>query len=136
MCSEVILDDACFCLNSSSVGSFIAAGPLAKLNGALLTLILKSEVTKLPGDFRPISLIHSFTKLLSKVLARRLTTLVLSLMRRALSSIDGASMTITCMSGIYQGHTIEKNTCSTLEASHIKGFRLAILGIFDRSTAA
>jgi hypothetical protein len=48
------------------------AGPLPKLNGALLTLIPKSEVAELPGEFRPISLIHSFAKLLSKVLAIRL----------------------------------------------------------------
>jgi hypothetical protein len=46
------------------------AGPLPKLNSALLTLIPKSKVAELPGDFRPISLIHSFAKLLSKVLAR------------------------------------------------------------------
>jgi hypothetical protein len=46
--------------------------PLPKLNGALLTLLPKKEVAKLPGDFRPISLIHSFAKLVSNVLALRL----------------------------------------------------------------
>jgi hypothetical protein len=47
-------------------------GPLPKLNGALLTLLPKKEVAEWPGDFRPISLIHSFAKLVSKVLALRL----------------------------------------------------------------
>jgi hypothetical protein len=45
------------------------ADPLSKLNGALLTLLLKSEYVEQPGNFRPISLIHSFAKLISKVLA-------------------------------------------------------------------
>jgi hypothetical protein len=46
--------------------------PLPKLNGALLTLLPKKEVAELPEDFRPISLIHSFPKLVSKVLVLRL----------------------------------------------------------------
>jgi hypothetical protein len=45
------------------------AGPLPRLNGALLALLSKKYVFELPGDFRPISLIHSFAKLISKVLA-------------------------------------------------------------------
>jgi hypothetical protein len=44
-------------------------GPLLKLNGALLTLLPKSEIAERPGDFKPINLIHSFAKLVSKVLA-------------------------------------------------------------------
>jgi hypothetical protein len=49
------------------------AAPLPKLNEAVLTPLPKKEVVELPGDFRPISLIHSFAKLVSKVLALRLT---------------------------------------------------------------
>jgi hypothetical protein len=45
------------------------AGPLPRLNGALLALLSKKYVFELPGYFRPISLIHSFAKLISKVLA-------------------------------------------------------------------
>jgi hypothetical protein len=45
------------------------AGPLPKLNGVLLMLLLKLEYVEQPGNFRPISLIHSFAKLISKVLA-------------------------------------------------------------------
>jgi hypothetical protein len=48
-------------------------GPLLKLNGALLTLISKKEVSEHPEDFRPISLLHSFAKLISKVLAIHLS---------------------------------------------------------------
>jgi hypothetical protein len=42
--------------------------PLFKLNGALLTLIPKKLIVELPNEFRPISLIHSFAKLVTKVL--------------------------------------------------------------------
>jgi hypothetical protein len=48
-------------------------GPLLKLNGALLTLLPKKELAKVPSEFKPISLVHSFAKLVTKVLARRLS---------------------------------------------------------------
>jgi hypothetical protein len=50
----------------------LTAGPLLKLNGALLTLLPKSETAERPGDYRPINLIHSFAKLVSKIMAMRL----------------------------------------------------------------
>jgi hypothetical protein len=40
-----------------------------RLNQALITLIPKKEDATLVGDFRPISLVHSFSKLFSKLLA-------------------------------------------------------------------
>jgi hypothetical protein len=40
-----------------------------KLNQALITLIPKKPDAKLVGDYRPISLVHSFSKLFSKLLA-------------------------------------------------------------------
>jgi hypothetical protein len=43
--------------------------PLPKLNGALLTLLPKSEIAERLGDFKLISLIHSFAKMISKDLA-------------------------------------------------------------------
>lgn len=46
------------------------------LNGALLTLIPKNLGACSPKDYRPISLIHSFPKLLSKLLANRLSTCI------------------------------------------------------------
>lgn len=45
---------------------------LHRLNGALITLIPKKVEAKAPGDYRPISLIHSFAKLVAKVLSNRL----------------------------------------------------------------
>jgi hypothetical protein len=43
-----------------------------KLNQALITLITKKPDANLVGDYRPISLVHSFSKLFSKLLANRL----------------------------------------------------------------
>jgi hypothetical protein len=43
-----------------------------RLNQALITLIPKKEDATLVGDFCPISLVHSFSKLFSKLLANRL----------------------------------------------------------------
>jgi hypothetical protein len=43
-----------------------------KLNQALITLIPKKPDAILVGDYRPISLVHSFSKLFSKLLANRL----------------------------------------------------------------
>lgn len=42
------------------------------VNGALVTLIPKVQEAKAAKDFRPISLIHSFPKLISKLLANQL----------------------------------------------------------------
>lgn len=47
-------------------------GQLHKLNGALITLLPKSDEPKGPRDNRPISLIHSFAKLVAKLLTNRL----------------------------------------------------------------
>jgi hypothetical protein len=45
---------------------------LQVLNSAYLTLILKKEEALSPADYRPISSVHSFAKLIIKVLANRL----------------------------------------------------------------
>jgi hypothetical protein len=62
------------------------AGPLPKLNGALLTLLHKTETAERPGDYIPISLIHSFAKLVSKVLAMRLAAHINGLVSHAQSA--------------------------------------------------
>jgi len=49
-------------------------GPLERLNSANISLIPKKDFAKTTADFRPISLIHSFAKLISKVLAIRLSS--------------------------------------------------------------
>lgn len=51
----------------------LRAGPLEKLNGANIVLIPKIEVPEQLKDFRPISLIHFFGKLITKNLAMRLS---------------------------------------------------------------
>jgi ribosomal protein S17E len=43
------------------------------LNTAFITLLPKKEDAILAKDFRPISLIHSFAKLITKVMANRLS---------------------------------------------------------------
>jgi hypothetical protein len=64
----------------------LIVGPLPKLNGALPTLLPKSEMAKRPSEFRPISLIHSFAKLVSKVLALRLAPHIDGLVSNAQSA--------------------------------------------------
>jgi len=49
-------------------------------------LLPKVEVSTEPKDFRPISLIHSFAKLLTKVLAARLSCYIDSLISSAQSA--------------------------------------------------
>jgi hypothetical protein len=44
------------------------------LNTAYITLLPKKEVAEHPKDFRPISLVHSFAKLVTKILANRLAS--------------------------------------------------------------
>jgi len=49
----------------------LRAGPLEHLNGANIVLIPKLEVSEHARDFRPVSLVHSFAKLITKMLAIR-----------------------------------------------------------------
>lgn len=46
------------------------------LNSAYLTLILKKDVALSASDYRPISLVHSLAKLVTKVMANRLAPLL------------------------------------------------------------
>ena len=48
------------------------ARSMARLNNSLVALLPKKAGANCPADFRPISLIHSFAKLISKILALRL----------------------------------------------------------------
>ena len=45
---------------------------LDRLNNALIVLLPKKVGASCPADFRPITMIHSFAKLISKILALRL----------------------------------------------------------------
>jgi hypothetical protein len=59
---------------------------MAKLNGASITLIPKKEDAELASDYMPISLIHSLAKLISKVLALRLSVHINGLVSHAQSA--------------------------------------------------
>lgn len=73
VCWPIIKDDI---LAAMSSFHSLRMGPLDKLNGANIVLIPKSDQAKKPRDFRPISLIHSFGKLITKTLAVRLSPLI------------------------------------------------------------
>lgn len=51
-------------------------GLLHRLNGGLITLIPKKAEAISPADYRPICLIHSFAKLVAKVMSLRLAPLL------------------------------------------------------------
>jgi mannosylglycoprotein endo-beta-mannosidase len=52
---------------------FVGRGQhFGEVNGALITLLPKKDGAVEVSDFRPISLVHSFAKLLAKILALRL----------------------------------------------------------------
>lgn len=61
-------------------------GALEHINGAQVVLIPKADVATEPKDFRPISLIHSFAKLFTKVLAIKLSIYIDSLIAPAQSA--------------------------------------------------
>jgi hypothetical protein len=69
---------------------------LQLLNTALLTLLPKKEDAVQVKDFRPISLIHSFAKLVTKLLANRLA-----------SKLNG--MVSANQSAFIKGHCIHDN---------------------------
>lgn len=50
----------------------LQAGPLEHLNCVHIVLIPKLEISECASDFRPVSLIHSVVKLITKTLASRL----------------------------------------------------------------
>lgn len=54
----------------------LAGGNFADLNTAVITLIPKKDGATRMGDFRPISLVHSISKLITKVLSMRLASVV------------------------------------------------------------
>ena len=83
MCWPIIKGDT---LAAFSCFHRLNDGPLPKMNGAHITILPKKEHPDCPSDFRPISLIHSFAKLISKVLARRLSKHINNLVSGAQSA--------------------------------------------------
>ena len=85
-------------IKSEVIASFhclynLHTGPLPKLNTATITLLPKKELAEGGKDFRPISLIHSFQKLVSKVLALR----VAPLMDKLISNSQSAFIKKRCI---------------------------------------
>jgi len=66
---HIIQEDVMAAVQAFNVGDFRG---LDKLNNALIVLLPKKVGASFPGDFRPITMIHSFAKLISKILALRL----------------------------------------------------------------
>ncbi|KAK1698221.1 hypothetical protein QYE76_014918 [Lolium multiflorum] len=64
----------------------LAAGDFTALNHAFICLLPKKDGALTIDDYHPISLIHSVAKLFAKVLARRLTTVIESLISPAQST--------------------------------------------------
>ncbi|KAE8813727.1 hypothetical protein D1007_09235 [Hordeum vulgare] len=69
---------------------------LHKINDALIVLIPKKKDPTKIGDYRPISVIHSLMKLITKVLARRLAPRLPSLISK-------------CQSAFMSGRSIQEN---------------------------
>ena len=80
----------------------LRTGPLPTLNTASIILLPKKDLAVMVKDYRPISLIHSFAKLVMEVLALRLTPAMDSLISNYLSTFieKDAYRTIFCMSEI------------------------------------
>jgi hypothetical protein len=71
----------------------LQVGPLVHMNGANIVLIPKLEVSEHAKDFRPVSLVHSFAKLITKTLAIRLS----KNMDRLISSSQSAFVKGRCI---------------------------------------
>ena len=72
-CWQIIKSDLMAAILTLQQGD---ARKLWLLNSAYLTLIPKEEEAYLPTDYRPISLVHSFAKLVTKILANRLVPML------------------------------------------------------------
>jgi hypothetical protein len=111
-------------------------GPMGKLNSASISLPPKKDVADTVKDFRPISLIHSFAKIVSKVLALRLQPIIDGLISTSQSAfikkrcIQDNFLYIRNLARAYH-HT---KTPALLENGHLQGLRFGFLGIFVSAT--
>uniref|UniRef100_A0A453CMQ0 Uncharacterized protein n=1 Tax=Aegilops tauschii subsp. strangulata TaxID=200361 RepID=A0A453CMQ0_AEGTS len=64
----------------------IAGNNLATLNSALVVWIPKKDGAATVSDYRPISLVHSIAKLITKVLSMRLSSVIDSIISLAQSA--------------------------------------------------
>jgi hypothetical protein len=72
---------------------------LGHLNSAYITLLPKKEDAAYVKDFRPISLVHSFAKLVTKLLANRLAGRLHQMLspNQVLLSKEDSSKIISCL---------------------------------------
>jgi len=68
-CWPIIKEDIMLAVSAVWNRKFVNLGVL---NSAYITLLPKKDGADQPKDFRPISLVHSFTKLITKMMANRL----------------------------------------------------------------
>ena len=60
----------------------LARGDMAAINRAMIVLLPKKDEAAAITDYRPISLIHSMEKLISKVLSMRLVKVIHTIISR------------------------------------------------------
>jgi hypothetical protein len=104
--------------NPGSAANFNLRGSQwSLLNSANVVLLPKKEDAAYPADFRPISLMHSVAKILTKLLANRLAPLLPNMVSpcqrlRALSSKGVFKITISISMGKSTTSTELKPPCS------------------------
>jgi hypothetical protein len=93
-CWDIIKMDIMIAFNSMSR---LDCRGFGAVNGALITLIPKKEGAEKVQDFRPISLIHGFAKLVANVLTNRLALILPHMVGyiRVHSCVEGAFMIIS-----------------------------------------
>ena len=103
-CWPVIREDVLAALNHFYN---LAGGDFSSLNEALVCLLPKKSPAVSINDYRPISLIHSFGKLVSKILARRLAPLMGEL-------VSGAQSAFIKTRSIHENFLYVRNLAHTL----------------------
>ena len=77
-CWPIIKDD----VKQLLVDFYEGQTSLESINASFITLIPKTEAPLTPADFRPISLLNSVFKIITKILANRLQKFILKLVHK------------------------------------------------------
>ena len=107
---------------------------LGHLNSAYITLLPKKEDAANVKDFRPISLVHSFAKLVTKLLANRLAGWLHQMLspNQVLLSKEDSPNIISCLCNKQQDFCINITTSApqnSSQAGYHKGLRFCFLGL-------
>jgi hypothetical protein len=110
-----------------------------KLNTALVVLLPKKIGASCPADFRPITMIHSFAKLISKVLALRLASRMNDLVDhnqnafvQSRSIHDNYKVCVARRSP----HPKQEKTNAAAQARHLQGLRHLVVTFPARSASS